>query len=92
MSSQITFEFQALFGMNVAEIAPDAAETLPHYFAIALPFTVTMAWVFSAHRQDPFEENENPFRRLVWPIYFLINMIRQRSQKNNGLIGDLRPE
>jgi hypothetical protein len=88
----MTFEIQALFGMNVTEISPGSEGTLPHYFAIALPFTFAIAWVFSANGEDSFEENANPFRRLIWPIYFLIDMIRQRTQKNDGLIGDLRRE
>ena len=73
--------------MNVAEINPGTNGTLPHYFAVAFPFTIVTAWVIIAFQSKHiFKERTTFFKRLGWPVYFLINMIRQKSQKDDGSI------
>ncbi|KAL0563537.1 hypothetical protein V5O48_018530, partial [Marasmius crinis-equi] len=59
----------ALFGMNVHEIAPDTKQSLPHYFAVAMPLTGATIWLVMtfqskyllSHRQTTF------WQRLLWP-------------------------
>ena len=73
--------------MNVIEINPDSNGTLPHYFAIAFPFTIVTAWVIIAFQSKHiFKERTTFFRRLGWPIYLLLDMIKQRSQKDDSSI------
>ena len=73
--------------MNVAEINPGTNGTLPHYFAIAFPFTIVTAWVIIAFQSKHiFKERTTFFRRLGWPIYLLLDMIKQRSQKDDSSI------
>ena len=73
--------------MNVIEINPGSNGTLPHYFAIAFPFTIVTAWVIIAFQSKHiFKERTTFFRRLGWPIYLLLDMIKQRSQKDDGSI------
>jgi len=74
--------------MNVAEINPDSKGTLPHYFAIAFPFTIVTAWVIIAFQSKHiFKERTTFLRRLGWPVYLLIDMIvRQKSPKDDSSI------
>jgi len=73
--------------MNVIEINPDSHETLPHYFAYAFPLTIVTAWVIIAFQSKHiFKERTNFFRRLGWPVYLLIDMIRKRAQRSEGSI------
>ena len=73
--------------MNVIEINPGSNGTLPHYFAIAFPFTIVTAWVIIAFQSKHiFKERTTFFRRLGWPIYLLLDMIKQRSQKDDSSI------
>ncbi|KAF7317123.1 hypothetical protein HMN09_00447000 [Mycena chlorophos] len=67
-----------VFGMNVVEISPDTNETLAHYVAFALPFTIVTIWIVVALRsrtRDPTsliqqdDEEENSFlHRFSWPL------------------------
>ncbi|KIK40559.1 hypothetical protein CY34DRAFT_24766 [Suillus luteus UH-Slu-Lm8-n1] len=61
----------AVFGMNVREITQDATETLSHYAAVSIAFTVLTAWLvvaFQAH--SPVHEVGCGFwRRLSWPVF-----------------------
>ncbi|KAG5637342.1 hypothetical protein H0H81_004898 [Sphagnurus paluster] len=53
-----------VFSMNVVEINPDGGlETLPHYFAVALPLTVFTIWAVVAAQ---FRPNMMAERGLVW--------------------------
>jgi hypothetical protein len=73
--------------MNVIEINPDSKGTLPHYFAVAFPFTIATAWVIIAFQSKHiFKDRTTFFKRLGWPVYFLIDMIKQRSQKDDSSI------
>ena len=68
--------------MNVAEINPGTAGTLSHYFAIALPLTIVTAWIIIAFQSKYiFKEQTNFFKRLGWPAYLVINMIKARRAK-----------
>jgi hypothetical protein len=59
--------------MNVREITEDATETLWHYAAVSIAFTVATAWLvvaFQAH--SPFHEGGCGFwRRLAWPVLWV---------------------
>jgi len=46
----------SIFGMNVNEINPGTAGTLPHYFAAAIPLTALTIWVLVAFQ---FNKREN---------------------------------
>jgi len=64
--------------MNVVEINPGSVETLPHYFAIALPLTIVTAWIIIAFQsQYIFKEKTTFFKRLGWPAYLLIQMTKE---------------
>jgi hypothetical protein len=68
--------------MNVVEINPGSVGTLPHYFSIALPLTIVTAWIIIAFQSKYiFEEKTTFFKRLGWPAYLLIQMIKE---KKNG--------
>ena len=69
--------------MNVVEINPGSLGTLPQYFAIAFPLTIVATWIIVAFNSPYiFKEKAPFFKRLVWPVYLLIRMIRGRSQEN----------
>ena len=73
--------------MNVAEINPTSSGTLSHYFAVAFPLTIVTVWVIIAFQSKHiFKERTTFFKRLGWPVYLLIDMIRQKSPKNDGSI------
>jgi hypothetical protein len=59
--------------MNVREITQDATETLSHYAAVSIAFTVLTAWLvvaFQAH--SPVHEVGCGFwRRLSWPVLYV---------------------
>ncbi|KIM41609.1 hypothetical protein M413DRAFT_445584 [Hebeloma cylindrosporum] len=77
----------AIFGMNVAEINPGSEGTLPHYFAVALPLTIVTAWVIIAFQSKYiFEDKTNFLKRLGWPAYLVLQMIRKKAQKKEGSI------
>jgi hypothetical protein len=68
--------------MNVTEINPGTAGTLPHYFAISLPLTIVTAWIVIAFQSKYiFKEKTHFFKRLGWPAYLFINMIKDRKAK-----------
>ena len=70
--------------MNVAEINPGSLGTLGHYFAAALPLTIVTAWIIIAFQSKYiFKDKTHFFKRLGWPAYILIEMIRKRTQKND---------
>ena len=70
--------------MNVVEINPGTYGTLPHYFAVAFPMTIVTAWVIIAFQSKHiFKDQTTFFRRLGWPVYLLIALITQRSQKSD---------
>jgi hypothetical protein len=64
----------AVFGMNVREITDDATETLSHYAAVSIAFTVLTAWLVVAFQShSPFHEPGSGFwRRLSWPFSYVI--------------------
>jgi len=73
--------------MNVVEINPDSAGTLPRYFAVAFPLTIVTVWVVIAFQSKYiFREKTNFFKRLGWPVYLVINMIKERAQMDEILV------
>lgn len=64
----------AVFGMNVKEITDNATETLTHYAAVSIVFTVLTAWLVVAFQShSSFHEPGSGFlRRLAWPISCVI--------------------
>ncbi|KAF7304262.1 hypothetical protein HMN09_00827500 [Mycena chlorophos] len=68
----------AVFGMNVREIVPGTNETLGHYAAFALPFTIVTIWIIVAlqtRKRDPGsflqpdgEEENSLLHRFSWPL------------------------
>ncbi|KAG7087460.1 hypothetical protein E1B28_013426 [Marasmius oreades] len=58
-----------VFGMNVHEIAPDTKQSLPHYFAVALPLTAATIWlVMTFQSKYLFGKKDTTFwQRLAWP-------------------------
>ncbi len=68
--------------MNVVEINRNSAGTLPRYFAAAFPLTIVTIWVIIAFQNKYiFKEKTNFFKRLGWPAYLLINMVKDRRAK-----------
>jgi hypothetical protein len=68
--------------MNVAEINPGTEGTLAHYFAAALPLTIATVWIIIAFQSKYiFKEKTHFFKRLGWPAYLFINMIKDRKAK-----------
>jgi hypothetical protein len=71
--------------MNVVEIKPGSLGTLPQYFAVAFALAIITAWVFFAYQgRYHFEEGTSFIKRLGWPAYLLINMVKKKSYKNRG--------
>lgn len=60
--------------MNVREITADATETMSHYAAVSIAFTVLTAWLVVAFQShSPFHEPGSGFwRRLSWPFSYII--------------------
>ncbi|EEB90178.1 hypothetical protein MPER_11654 [Moniliophthora perniciosa FA553] len=78
-------EAAAIFGMNVKEIADGTTETLPHYFAIALPLTVLTIWiVMTFQSRYMFGTRQTTFiQRLAWPV-LLFKSVFRRDEPNAG--------
>lgn len=69
--------------MNVAEINPGTNGTLGKYFATALPLTVITAWVVTAFQFEAvFPEGASAFMRMLWPIFFVIKMVKDARRKS----------
>ncbi|KIL68357.1 hypothetical protein M378DRAFT_21887 [Amanita muscaria Koide BX008] len=72
----------SIFGMNVTEIAPGTAGTVPHYLATALPLTVVSIWILVAYQSRyMFREEKSFFRRLLWPYELLREHIERKCGK-----------
>ncbi|KAF8955067.1 hypothetical protein BDZ97DRAFT_1765535 [Flammula alnicola] len=70
-----------VFGMNVSEINPGTIGTLPIYIAIAIPLTIVTAWVIIAFQSKYiFPENTGFIKRLGWPIYLAISMMKKKER------------
>ena len=70
--------------MNVGEINPGTKGTLPHYFAVTLPLTILTTWIVIAFQSKYiFKDKTTFFKRLGWPVYLLIDMIQEKSQKSD---------
>ncbi|KAI3608815.1 hypothetical protein WG66_003813 [Moniliophthora roreri] len=69
----------AIFGMNVREIADGTTETLPHYFAIALPLTALTIWiVMTFQSRYMFGTRQTTFiERLAWPVLLFKSVFRR---------------
>ncbi|KIM41617.1 hypothetical protein M413DRAFT_72019 [Hebeloma cylindrosporum] len=73
-----------VFGMNVVEINPTSAGTLPHYFAVAFPLTILTAWIIIAFQSKYiFKEKTTFLKRLGWPAYLLIEKRKEMTQKKD---------
>ncbi|KAF9260451.1 hypothetical protein L218DRAFT_962611 [Marasmius fiardii PR-910] len=66
----------AVFGMNVHEIVPDTNQSLPHYFAVALPLTAATIWLVMTFQSKYLFGNKNAsfLQRLAWP-WLLFKML-----------------
>jgi hypothetical protein len=72
--------------MNVSEINPNTNGTLSHYFAVAFPLTIVTAWIIIAFQSKYiFKKETSFFKRLGWPAYLLLDMIRGKSQKSDDV-------
>ena len=68
--------------MNVTEVNPDAKGTMPYYFAVTFPLTIATAWIVIAFQSKYiFKEKTNFFKRLGWPAFLLIDMIKERRSR-----------
>jgi hypothetical protein len=77
----------AIFGMNVIEINPKSKGTLPRYFAAAFPLTIVTVWIIIAFQSKYlFKEKTNFFKRLGWPAYLVINMIKERKAQMDEIL------
>jgi len=56
--------------MNVHQIAgKDVNGTLSHYFAVAIPMTITTIWTIVAFQVHHIDDRLNTWKdRLLWPI------------------------
>ncbi|KAK7039234.1 hypothetical protein VNI00_010139 [Paramarasmius palmivorus] len=59
----------AVFGMNIKELG-SGLQTLPHYFAIALPLTGLTIWIVMTFQSRYLFGNRHTtfFERLAWPV------------------------
>ncbi|KAF8153212.1 hypothetical protein B0H34DRAFT_820059 [Crassisporium funariophilum] len=74
-----------VFGMNVAEINPGTAGTLMRYVEIALPLTLITAWIIIAFQSTYiFPGQTSFFKRLGWPAYLLMSMVKKRKREQEG--------
>ncbi|KAF6751709.1 hypothetical protein DFP72DRAFT_906906 [Ephemerocybe angulata] len=74
----------AVFGMNVAEINPGTLGTIPHYVAVAIPFTIFTIWVIIAFQSKYIFEGEVPFwLRLTWPFRLFYERYIKRKSKSS---------
>ena len=76
--------------MNVAEINPGTLGTLPHYIAVALPFTIFTAWIIIAFQSKYIFKDEVPFWwRLTWPFkLFYERYFKKASSSDPNLSGE----
>lgn len=68
--------------MNVAEINPGSLETLPHYVAAAVPFTIATVWIIIAFQSKYIFKTEVSFWwRLTWPFQLFYEMYIRKQRK-----------
>lgn len=66
---------QAVFGMNVEEIAPGTNGTLSHYASTAIPFTLLSIWIIIAFQSRYiFAPNLSLWKRLGWPVLLFLRV------------------
>lgn len=66
--------------MNVSEINPGTFGTLPIYIGVSIPLTIVTAWVIIAvQSRYIFPENTGFFRRIGWPVYLVMKMIKKKQ-------------
>jgi hypothetical protein len=69
--------------MNVVEINPPTTGTLSLYFAVTFPLSIVTAWVIMAFQSKYlFKEELSFFKRLGWPVYLLIQMIKEKKDRS----------
>lgn len=72
--------------MNIKEINPGTFSSIKAYLLITLPLTTITAWIIIAFQSTYiFPENTDFVKRLGWPIYLLLKMIKnwQQNQRVN---------
>ncbi|KAJ2925295.1 hypothetical protein H1R20_g11758, partial [Candolleomyces eurysporus] len=75
----------AVFGMNVAEINPGTLGTVPHYVAVALPFTIFTAWIIIAFQSKYIFQGEVSFwLRLTWPFKLLYDRYIKKPDSSDS--------
>ncbi|KAF6751702.1 hypothetical protein DFP72DRAFT_906894 [Ephemerocybe angulata] len=75
----------AVFGMNVVEINPGAAGTVPLYLAVAIPFTAVTIWIIIAFQfKYIFEGDASFWVRLMWPLWlFYRHFIKTKKSRSS---------
>ncbi|RXW19709.1 hypothetical protein EST38_g6149 [Candolleomyces aberdarensis] len=77
----------AVFGMNVAEINPGTLGTVPHYVAVALPFTIFTAWIIIAFQSKYIFPGEVSFwLRLTWPFKLLYDRYIKKPDSSDSKV------
>jgi len=74
------------FGMNVIELNPQGYMTLARFFEAMLPLTLVTIWVIVAF-QSRFvlrDERGSMWKKLLWPIMLVNNMIPRSSKDDNS--------
>lgn len=67
--------------MNVRELNPGTSGTMVDYIKVALPLTLATLWIVVVFQgRYIFPEDTSFLKRLAWPGYLLIQMLRERQQ------------
>ncbi|KDR77304.1 hypothetical protein GALMADRAFT_246652 [Galerina marginata CBS 339.88] len=75
-----------VFGMNVNEINPGTLGTMGRYVEIAIPLTLITAWIIIAFQSKYIFPDDTGFmKRLGWPAYLVINMMKKRQRQREEL-------
>ncbi|PPQ80936.1 hypothetical protein CVT26_014746 [Gymnopilus dilepis] len=79
-----------VFALNVRELNPGTAGTMVDYIKVALPLTLATLWiVVVCQGRYIFPEDTSFLKRLAWPVYLLIQMLRKRQQGEE--LGEAEP-
>jgi len=79
------------FGMNVIELNPGGYTTLARFFEASLPLTFFTVWVIVAFQSRfVLRDDRGAFwKKLLWPIMLLNNIIPKKTSKNDSQMYEL---
>ncbi|KAF8902610.1 hypothetical protein CPB84DRAFT_1775803 [Gymnopilus junonius] len=77
---------QRVFGMNVKEIVPQTPNGVPHYVAVAIPFTLATIWIITSFQSKFFfpPEHLNFWKKMMSPLLLLPRLFGRKPPEEKG--------